>query len=163
MALTFTCQPAFSEYAEAHLHHHRRQVIAVSVILLALGTAAGISRHNWWFLVALIAYVFVLRPWIMRRSLRRIWNRAPEAIRAETTYELDDTGLHRLDEDGERATTPWKEFIKVRESSRIFLLYLTPRLFSYLPKRCLDPTQQQQVRRLLREHIGPRLPDKSML
>jgi hypothetical protein len=69
--------------------------------------------------------------------------------------------MHGTDENGQRLTTSWQQFHRVHESPNLFLLYLSPRVFLCFPKHALSDREQGSFRRLLREHVGPRLPEGS--
>ena len=47
------------------------------------------------------------------------------------------------------ASVEWKNFIRVVESKRQFLLYSSPACFNVLPKRALTPAAMSEFRELL--------------
>jgi hypothetical protein len=161
MALAITYKLEFHDHLEALRYHHRFQTILVAAALLGMGIAFWILQGVWYLLAIVLVYVIVGRPYLVRRRLWRDWQRTSPAARPETTYELDAEGLHGTSEDGQPTTTPWERFHRVHESNNLFLLYLSPRVFLCLPKRALGTREQNELRRLLREHVGPRLPEGS--
>ena len=162
MPLQIACKPEFADYLEAQLFHDRRRRLLVSVALLLLGAAFALLGHGWWWLVLMAAYALVVRPLVVRKSVRRAWERSGAGARAGGIVEFDDGGMHMLDESGGRDTTPWSCFRRLHESPGLFLVYLSPRVYLYFPKRTLRTPEQNELRKILREHIGPRLPDGGM-
>lgn len=55
------------------------------------------------------------------------------ALRLPITYAWDASGLGVQHEEGQ-AKTPWKSFVKYRESKEIFLLYFNDDFFQMVPK-----------------------------
>ena len=142
----------FDDYVRAQRVHGRRQTVVVSVLLVAI---AGISVlfAPYAFGALLLVYLAV-RPVVFRARCRRLWNQTPAVRQGEISYGLDERGLHMRDDEGRPAVTHWDKFLKFRESRDFFLLYLSPRLFVYLPKRLISAEDQEGVRRLLAEQIG---------
>jgi hypothetical protein len=48
----------------------------------------------------------------------------------------------------------WKSYLRSVESKECFLLYTSPGCFNIVPKRVLQPAQVDELRELLRTHIG---------
>ncbi|HTV58409.1 MAG TPA: YcxB family protein [Verrucomicrobiae bacterium] len=76
-------------------------------------------------------------------------------IRREMTVEFSRSGVNART--GETQTeSPWKNFAGYAESSGVFLLFLSSRLFLVFPKRAFEPAEIGPFRELLRENL-PRM------
>lgn len=73
-------------------------------------------------------------------------------IRREMTVEFSRSGVNART--GETQTeSPWMNFAGYAESSGVFLLFLSPRLFLVFPKRAFEPGEIGTFRDLLRENL----------
>jgi hypothetical protein len=159
MPLRINCQPEFADYLEAQRFHDRTRRILVSLSLLLIGAWYRFQGGGWWGLGLVVAYVLVGRPYVTRASVWRDWTKAGADQHGGGVFEFDEEGMHALDDAGQRTTTRWARFRKAHESPGLFLVYLSPRVYVYFPKRSLRTPEQNELRKLLREHVGPRLPD----
>ncbi|MCK5802690.1 MAG: YcxB family protein [Lentisphaeria bacterium] len=152
--IDITCVPTFEDYLRAQSIHGRRRSQTVCVALLGLGLLLGVTRNEWWVFPLIIVYTLVARPWIFRMRVRTAWLGAPETNRAERTMGFDDEGVHARDTEDNPTLTPWSQFLKVRETTHLFLLYYNPRLYAFLPKRVMDDDQEDTLRQLFQERVG---------
>jgi hypothetical protein len=161
MAVKITYTLEFRDHLEALRYHHRTQTALVAAVLFGMGILFWVLQGTWYVLACVLAYVLVARPYIVRQRLWRNLQRTGQTNQPPTTYEFDEEGLHGTTDGGQPATTPWGQFHRVHESPELFLLYLSPRVFLCLPKRALATREQNELRRLCREHVTPRLPEGS--
>jgi hypothetical protein len=79
-----------------------------------------------------LAFELVRRFAIPRRA-RRLFAQQ-KGLQRPKTLRWDAAGLSWKSEQGE-ATTPWSDFLKYKESDRLYVLYLSDALFLMVPKR----------------------------
>jgi hypothetical protein len=72
---------------------------------------------------------FVYAPWKARRVFRQ-----QKSLQRPFEVTWSDKGLTSRDANGEY-TTPWPDYTKWKENSRVFLLYHSDVLFQMVPKR----------------------------
>jgi hypothetical protein len=113
-----------------------------------------ILTKNYFFLIFFLAYALVVRPLLTRFRLKRIWEQTPTAHKGYMEFGFDERGLHKKDDEGNPLTSHWDRFLKYRESSDLFLFYMSPVLYLFIPKRFMTPEQQDTLRVLAREHVG---------
>ncbi len=147
--ITITVQPTFGDFYQAARYHARMRDLKI-VLVLAVLTVAAMMWHRYLFVGLALVYL-VLRPLHMRARCRQVWEQTPSAHRGPTTYRLDEIGLHEQGA-GHTALTRWDNFLEFRESKDAFLLYLSPHLYVFLPKRFIEPPQQEAIRELLSKH-----------
>lgn len=151
--ITVTGQPGFDDYLRAQRYHGRSRALLISGILGALALLVWLTSNDPIFPAVVALYVFVVRPLYIRVHLKRRWERTPSAHGKEKTYGLDENGFHSADDEGKPCITHWDKFLKFRESKATFLLYLSPHQYIYLPKRFMNPQDQEATRTLLTEKI----------
>jgi hypothetical protein len=153
--LRITGQVVFDDYLRAQRYHERSRTILIAVILGGMAVLAWLSTRNLLFPAFAALYVVVVRPVYVRLRLKRHWQQTPSAHAGERTYGLDESGFHAEDDEGNTVVTHWDKFLKFRETSHSFLLYLSPRMYVFLPKRFMNPEDQQEIQELLERRIGP--------
>lgn len=125
---------------------HTRWTRKRAVVLLCSGAVGivvgGFVPSAWAFAIGFtlvgcavggaIGFEFARRFVIPKRA-RRIFAQQ-KALRRSRVYHWDDTGLRSVSEHAE-GTMPWTDFLKQRESDRLYLLYLSDAMFVMMPKR----------------------------
>lgn len=147
-------QPTFDDYLKAQRFHGRSRAWTIGAILLGFAVIVLISNHSWVFPTCMVAYVFVLRPIFIHLRLKSHWRQTPSACGKEQSYDLDESGVHAEDDDGNPVVSHWDKFLKFKESKDSFLLYASPRLYLFFPKRFMNSDDQEATRRLLAEKLG---------
>jgi hypothetical protein len=71
----------------------------------------------------------------------------------EQTTEFSESGIRTQSADGTESAIGWSQVLKWSEGERVFLLYLTPRLFVVFPKRVMGE-RVEELRELLKEKVG---------
>jgi hypothetical protein len=137
----------FAEYFDAHKKaaQIRRAVLrtigllgGLFFILYQPGSMAEPVWSNWpsTFGTILILYVLVISPIQFRYRVKRNWSRYP-ALHKKQRLSFDHTGVTSVDDVGNPALTKWNKFIKWRETKLTFMLFLSPHLWTVVPKRLL--------------------------
>ena len=86
--------------------------------------------------------------------------RSDGRIRREMTVEFSGAGVDA--QTGEtQSQSPWNSFVGYAESSSVFLLFLSPRLFLVFPKRVFELAQIGAFRELLHEKLSPMKPARN--
>ncbi len=152
--ITITGQPGLKDYLRARRCHALRRTLAIVSLLVIAAVVLALITGDYLVPGLIVVYALVLRPIYMRTYLRRNWQQTPSAHRGEKTYSMNAAGFHAEDDEGNPVVTHWDQFIKFRESRDTFLLYLSPGRYLFLPKRFIDPSQQAEIRQLLKERIG---------
>lgn len=80
--------------------------------------------------------------------------RSDGRIRREMTVEFSDEGIRALGA-GMESYSAWKNFAGYAESSGVFLLFLSPKLFLLFPKRALEDADVLRLRAQFREKLLP--------
>jgi len=75
-------------------------------------------------------------------------------IRREMNVEFSEEGVRALAV-GMESFSAWKNFAGYAESSGVFLLFLSPKLFLLFPKRSFDPADIPRFRHQLGEKLTP--------
>ncbi len=151
--ITVTGQRTFKDYLRAQLYHGRSRALLIAGILGTMALLLWLTSRNVLVPAFVALYVIMLRPVYMRVRLKRVWDQTPSSHRGEITNRLDETGFHSKDDEGNPTVTHWDNFSKFRSSKHSFLLYLSPNLYLFLPKRFMSPAEQQERHRLLTERI----------
>jgi hypothetical protein len=73
-------------------------------------------------------------------------------IRREMTVEFSNEGLAAKSGEME-SYSAWQKFAGYAESSRVFLLFLSPRLFLLFPKRVFPVAEVAEFRQILQNHV----------
>lgn len=110
---------------------------SVLAAYLGLGTVAGLAVLR-----------FVVVPVASRRQFAR-----QKSAQVPHEYLFSETGVVQTSELGEARLT-WNYLKKWREGTETILLYEFGPMFRILPKRCLSPENQVQLRELLGRHLG---------
>jgi len=84
-------------------------------------------------------------------KLKRDFQKHPNFAR-ECWVHVDDDGL-RSQSDVSSGETKWAAFIKFRETSNLFMLFLGGRMFKVIPKRAFSAPQLEEFRELLRRKL----------
>ena len=90
--------------------------------------------------------IFLLVAWISPRY------RARRMILREVTWTLGDSGVH-LASNVSAADLRWEAFLKYRETSKGFLLFVQKGMAQFIPKRVLTAEQADDLRVLLASHV----------
>ena len=95
-------------------------------------------------------YHWILAPVIWRRNYAKD-RRFQEQFTAEISDDVIKTQSATFD-----STVKWEYFLRVVESHKLFLLYVSPRLFHMIPKRGFAPGEADQFRELLKGKLPPK-------
>ncbi len=121
-------------------------VLVESVLRPESGTLGNFAPL---FVVAgLWAALLWVYPWWAARSQ---FSKQP-AAQGQRTMLLDEAGVHSK-WNGGTSDLEWRTFIRWLESKSQFLIYYSPVLCFFIPKRGLTPDQIAEFRTLLAEHI----------
>jgi hypothetical protein len=141
------------DYIKAQKFHARKRdfIFIISTIVIAILVAVGSGEYI--FPGILLIYL-IIRPSYMRTRYKRTWENTPSFHKSLEANGFDENGFYTEDDGGNLSVIHWDKFIKWRESKEIFLIYLSPHLFVFLPKRLVSPEEQNQIRELLKQKIG---------
>ena len=144
------------DFFDALVAHRRRSWVfrltaLVAVVFVSVGVlVVGGHPYLWptwqplFWLVGLWAALLYATPWW---ASRRQFLHQPGA-QGPRTMCVDNVGVQWEWGSGS-ASVEWKNFIRVVESKRQFLLYSSPACFNVLPKRALTPAAMSEFRELL--------------
>ncbi len=150
--ITVTGQVTLDDYIRAQLNHSRKYNITFIVLFAIFAMLVALIGKDYIFPGFIFAYL-AIRPFYMRARCKRFWKRTPSIQNGSQTWGFDDSGFHTEDDEGNPNITHWDKFIKWRESKDTLFLYLSPRLFVFLPKRFAGVEYQNQIKQLLMEKI----------
>jgi len=159
----------FEEYLECHkvLAAKRRLWIRGIITvygagMLVFGMFVTPSKPDLTFVIfgaIMIAYGFILSPIQFRVRMKRNWERYP-AIRKEFDMVVTEEGVDTKDDKGNPSHLAWASFYDFRESESLFMLYLSPLLPLFLPKRLVPEADLSGLRELLSSAIGKKTDDE---
>jgi YcxB-like protein len=158
MEVVYQC--GLQDYLEAQYAHTRRSiafyVVSAVIIgsmgifgiyqLMSEGYPNGYSPLAIVIMWALLRFVF--RPLYFRRDFRK----HPNFAMVQTLH-IDENGLEYKHDLG-HSVTKWAAFTKFREAPNLFLLYVGPRLFHVIPKRCFHGPQLDEFHALLFQKLS---------
>jgi len=162
-----------SDYVSAVALNSRLNARKAARYLVVAGAVVAVALVAWiadWYPVlggavgglvgGLVAYTlirFVYAPWKARRIFRQ-----QKSLQRPFELSWADTGLTSRDANGEY-TTPWPDYTKWKEDSRVFLLYHSDALFQMVPKRSFpDDAMVSEFRSWLERRSSPNLPILAM-
>ena len=106
---------------------------------------------NWFWIVALPLFGFVVLPWLTRRAFRRRFRSNP-MLGGERSLTLREDGLAMESRAGS-AVVRWPALLRVVESDEHFLFYYTPQCAYYLPRMAVPEDEFAAVREHIRNHV----------
>lgn len=147
---------AFDDYARAYRAHTRKMTLVLwaVVAVVCVGIVLGLEGPNRWIWVgALVAYVLALRPILAHRQLKKQWQALPPFKRENFNVTFDEHGIHTTTDDAEPIDQSWQGVRSARETEDLILLYLTPTLYLFVPKRMLTEEELEKLRTLIRRRV----------
>ena len=166
MALTFAFRATPAEHARVSMFMLRRKrwykvfvaiILLVVVALVILPASQGLSAAE--IAATVLPYVLILGlvvaglPYIQQWQLSRVYRHTPSLQQEQT---------HQFSEEGFRVRNPladtlvrWAAFLEVLETKEVFLLYTSPSMAYFLPKRAIRTSEDlAQLRSFLKTHRG---------
>jgi len=150
------------EYVQAYSDYRRAKrtfvgkvaQVAAPILLLSLGTVGLFLPDPVPGIVCLVLapVLLISRYWLVPRLYRREFKRSPR-LRARVAVEFSEQGMGSSSEYGS-TLTPWSGFAGWIESRELLLFLFTPRMFSIIPKRVLQPEQLSALRSLATCKLG---------
>jgi hypothetical protein len=101
------------------------------------------------FTLILLGLFFLFLTWLQPRLAAR------KAILRTVEWRFSDAGVH-LQSDVASSDILWKAFIRFREGPKVLLLYTQKGQANFIPKRALDASQLDELRRLIHAHVPER-------
>ena len=146
-------QEILDDYVKAQKFHARKRdfIFITSILAISILLAVGSGEY---IVPGILLLYLIIRPFYMRIRYTRTWEKTPSFHKSLETYGFDDNGFHTEDDGGNLSVIHWDKFIKWRESKDLFLIYLSPYMFVFLPKRLVNIEEQNQIRELLKLKIG---------
>jgi hypothetical protein len=133
-------------------------LIAASVAIFLLG---GTRHPGGIGSIVVFSAVFgggvgwLFNPWWHRRKLARRFNELKGSAECVVTANEDGISFARVDGTAEGRLS-WSIFDKADESKRVFALFPNRGQCVFLPKRSMNPLQQEEFRALVAAHLpGP--------
>jgi hypothetical protein len=145
--------------AGAWLHFRRKLVVLLLGLALFAYMAFNLRSEgpDWafWVPVCLVvwslAVVAIAIPYRYRREFAQ-----RKDLRHPFTFEPDTSGL-RVTSAALSGTKPWSDYLKWKEDRSVFLLYMSDRTFTIMPKRFFaSPQDEQAFRELVSGNIARR-------
>lgn len=155
---------SFEEYLECHQHLAAKRRRFLRGIMALYGIAA-IGYAFWGSSIrpepvslgiggVLLLYAIVISPIQFRYRVRRLWERHP-TIKREFAITVGQDGIHATDDAQNQAFTAWSSFLRFEETRAHFLLYLSPNIPCFLPKRLALESDHPGIRQLLQQAGRP--------
>ena len=161
-------QFTLDDYRKAFRAHYRkgasalmrwvlRLVLMIGVLFLLTGVLFVITGQRA-LNVVLPPFLFgAFWSWIgtgkiYQLSARNQFAKNP-ALREPRRVEFSDGGVN-TDAGIASSQVSWKAYVRYVESTDTFLVYTSPACFVIVPKRVLQPEQENELRRLFQTHIG---------
>ena len=142
------------DYLAAHLLHRRKAAIVMQWLMVPVGLIGlfTILAGNWkWGGIILCGGIgglvgeLVQTRVFLPRKVKKLYAQY-KGIASPITFEWDATRLIGRSEKG-RGERQWKDYAKVKEDDRVFLLYITDHLFEVVPKGWFsEPDKLQEFR-----------------
>jgi len=121
-------------------------VLAGVVMIVAEPTRATVQRVVPLFLFAAIWLWFV--TWFPSRYASRQFD-SQTAAQLQQTTEFSDAGIFTRSAEATASRIPWPAVQRFVETDRLFVLYLSPKLFLLYPKRAFSGAELQSFREFL--------------
>jgi hypothetical protein len=173
--IRYTLKP--EDYAEANrqwlLNTTRRRKVSyyfmrsgfwIGIPLLGLAIAGFVlNLYAPWYglggsvsgILAIVAWagaICIICRFIYQRKIARLFRE--QKLSREILLKAEESGLLVARTDGTSETRfTWEAFDKAVESEQAFILFPSARTFLPVPKRAMDPTQEQEFRALLAAHV----------
>lgn len=145
------------------LRMHRRKSVTLQVAILLGSAAIGVATFAMGFVypgsvligagVGGMIGAFVQSRLTLPRNVAKI-HRQQASLRAHNTYSWDKEWLSVSTEHGQ-ARRRWSDYIKLRESAELFLLYHSDVMFEIFPKVWFNEQEQMdEFRRFASQAVG---------
>ncbi|MDP8052307.1 YcxB family protein [Pasteurella atlantica] len=155
----------FDEYLEVQkILKGKRMLISQSIIFvcgvallgiaLSLGELSGFSIAFGCIGIVYILYALIFIQIRFRYAIKKHWKNYPKMHKEMNMTILDD-GVQSLDDKNNPSHLNWNNFINIKESEHLFLLYLSPSLCIFIPKRLISPQEIEPLRLFLFSQITP--------
>ena len=123
--------------AGAWLHVRRKLIVmALGLVFFAYAAYSLSTEAPVWafwlpvfFIVWFLAVIAIGIPYRCRREFEQ-----RKDLRHPFTFTADEKGLH-INSSTLSATKPWNDYLKWKEGQAVFLLYMSDRTFTIVPKR----------------------------
>jgi YcxB-like protein len=103
-------------------------------------------------LILLVGF-WMLFVWVwIPFNWRRIYAR-DRKLRVEIFADISEEGI-QLHTESADSQAKWSNYIRLLESEKVFLLYISKRLFNIFPKRAFGSGEVDQFRELSRKHVA---------
>ena len=137
--------------------HLRRRLIVIAPGLVFFAFAAyelstGAPAWAFWFPICFIVWVVgVVAIGVPYRCGREFAQR--KDLRQQITFAPQESGLH-ITTAALSATKPWSDYLKWKEGRAVFLLYMSDRTFTVVPKRFfVSSAEEQSFRELVSRNV----------
>lgn len=120
-------------------------VYAAIIVSMATGAGPWVQLPEYVHLIFLgmllfpMVNYFVLQPRAARRAFRE-----RKTLNSPITFEWDDTSF-KASGSGYETTVPWADYVKLKETSDLLLIYPAENVFQIIPKRILSPGQFAEI------------------
>jgi len=166
MEIQFHSHPELGDYFKFGLHHSKKRLILVPVILLCAFSAMylilwiRLGPENWSQKLTVYYCIFLvftaLLPLLNIGLLKAAANRQfRTTVHHDSEQSVGDEGLHTCSELGE-GRIPWSHIHKASESKSAIYLYLSLAQALVLSKRFFTDEQYAALHELCRKHILPK-------
>ncbi|MGY8640924.1 MAG: YcxB family protein [Verrucomicrobiales bacterium] len=150
----FSGKTTFEEYLECHkvIASKRRLLLRSFLIIYGAGaTFYGIQTASIIFGalgVFALAYGLLISPIHFKSRVRKNWESYPAAQKPREST-LKKEGISVRGDDGNFIVQSWENYISYRETTSLFLIYVSPLMPIILPKRLLVETKVEDCREFL--------------
>ncbi|MGJ8725073.1 MAG: YcxB family protein [Roseibacillus sp.] len=148
----------FKEYLECHKilaakrRHWLRSIYAlIGLAALIYAFFVSESRPEWALVLFggfFLLYATLISPIQFAYRVEKNWKKYPR-VKREFEIVVTEDGVATRDDKGHLAHLNWSSFYKYRESSSLFLLYVSPLLPQALPKRLVLAQEIEDLRAVL--------------
>jgi hypothetical protein len=169
MALTFVTDVRLGELQRASRAVQNQQRVFKWMIRLTIVSPVFLVLMGWlsrgdlrqalldniWFAVFIVAMMFVVVPWLQRRTVSKAYYANP-AMQGQQTYEFTPEGL-RMVGPLSSVFVAWPGILSARETDEFLLFFVQKNLAYYLPKRTVASISDlEKLRELVRQNLGER-------
>ena len=127
--------------------------LLLGIGIVSLAASPSVSSFKRVAPLFLIVAMWILLIWVAPwRAARNQFSKQPSA-KGPVTLVVDNAGV-RWRWDGGSADLEWRNFVRLVESEKVFLIYSSPFYFNIVPKRTLAPAQVSELREILQQNLS---------
>ena len=163
ISMNITYKLTLDEYQKAVNFHYKTGTrplmlsiyAGLATFMILLGTDFSNTREvitNIFIVFFFIAFYILFTRLITAFKAKRIYNKSP-ILSDEVTLHISGKGI-KQDKQTSDLLLPWDTFSKWKKNDDFYLIYASPRYFSTIPIRAMNPAQIEELDQLLTKYIS---------